>query len=143
MIRHVAGIAEIVEDLDQAVAFYRDVLGLEVETRNERYALVAVPGVPHFGLWSRAAAAEATFGDPAAIDRVPLGFTLGLEVDSVKGASDDLVSRGANLSQPPKEEPWGQITSRFLSPSGALCEFSETPNARMIAQDLRLDTDAE
>ena len=144
MIRHVAGIAEIVEDLDEAVAFYRNVLGLEVEARNDRYALVAVTGVLHFGLWSRAAAAEATFGDPAAVDRVPLGFTVGLEVDSVKDASEGLVSNGgAEPAQSPKQEPWGQSTSRFFSPSGALCEFSETPNARVIAQDLRLDADAE
>ena len=34
MIRHVAGIAEIVEDLDAAVRFYRDVLGLDVELKD-------------------------------------------------------------------------------------------------------------
>lgn len=143
MIRHVAGIAEIVEDLDQAVAFYRNVLGLEVEARNDRYALVSIPGVIHFGLWSRSAAAEATFGDPAAAGKIPLGFTLGLEVDAVKDASQNVVSKGARLAQSPKKEPWGQSTSRFFSPSGALCEFSETPNARVIAQDLRLESEAE
>lgn len=143
MIRHVAGIAEIVENIDEAVTFYRDVLGLEVEGHNDRYAVVSIPGVIHFGLWSRSAAAEATFGDPAAIDRIPLGFTLGLEVDSVKDASEGLVSKGAKLAQSPKKEPWGQTTSRFFSPSGVLCEFSETPNARLIAQDLRLESEPE
>ena len=143
MIRHVAGIAEIVEDLDQAVAFYRNVLGLEVEARNDRYAVVSIPGVIHFGLWSRSAAAEATFGDAAAADRVPIGFTLGLEVDSVENASEVLVSKGAKLAQSPKKEPWGQSTSRFFSPSGALYEFSETPNARVIAQELRLESESE
>lgn len=143
MIRHVAGIAEIVEKLDEAVTFYRDVLGLKVEANNDRYALVSIPGVIHFGLWSRAAAAEATFGDPAAIDRIPLGFTLGLEVDSVEEASAELESGGSSLAQSPKKEPWGQITSRFLSPSGALCEFSETPGARLIVEDLRLESEAE
>ena len=143
MIRHVAGIAEIVGNLDEAVNFYRDVLGLKVEANNDRYALVSISGVIHFGLWSRAAAAEATFGDPAAIDRIPLGFTLGLEVDSVEEASRNLASSSAKLAQSPKKEPWGQITSRFFSPSGALCEFSETPGARLIAQDLRLESKAE
>jgi len=31
MLRHVAGLAEIVEDVHAAVSFYRDVLGLTVE----------------------------------------------------------------------------------------------------------------
>ena len=106
MIRHVAGIAEIVEDVDQAVSYYRDVLGLPVEQGNDRYAVVTLPGVIHFGLWSRAAAAEATFGDPEAVDRVPLGFTLGFEVDSVEEASKDLRAKGAEITQPPKKEPW-------------------------------------
>ena len=143
MIRHVAGIAEIVENVNEAVTFYRDVLGLQVEPGNDRYAVVTIPGVIHFGLWSRVAAAEATFGDPTAIDRIQLGFTVGLEVDSVEAASENLGARGAKVAQAPKREPWGQMTSRFLSPSGALCELSETPNARSIAQDLRVESEAE
>ena len=31
MIRHVSGIAEVVDDIEAAVQFYRDILGLEVE----------------------------------------------------------------------------------------------------------------
>ena len=64
VIRHVSGIAEIVDDVDAAAQFYREVLGLPVEHEpGGGYSVVKVPGVLHFGLWSRAAAAEATFGD--------------------------------------------------------------------------------
>jgi len=32
MVRHVAGVAEVVDDIEAAVRFYRDDLGLEVTT---------------------------------------------------------------------------------------------------------------
>ena len=83
MIRHLAGIAEVVEDMEGAVEFYRDVLGLDVEYEaGSGYGLVKMPGILHFGLWSRTAAAVATFGDSSAVNRVPLGFSVGFEVDS-------------------------------------------------------------
>ena len=86
MIRHFAGVAEIVEDFEAAVQFYRDTLGLEVESLSEGYATATVPGVLHFGIWSRAEAAQATYGSPDAADRVPLGFTIAFEVDNVTEA---------------------------------------------------------
>jgi catechol 2,3-dioxygenase-like lactoylglutathione lyase family enzyme len=130
MIRHLAGIAEIVDDLDAAVRFYRDTLGLPVELRDPAgYAEVKLSGVLHFGLWLREHAARATGVPP---ERVALGVTLGLEVDAVDGAAAALAGRGVALVQPPHDEPWGQRTARFFSPSGMLCEVSETPWARTL-----------
>ena len=130
MIRHLSGIAEIVEDVDAAAAFYEG-LGLKVERPmpDAGYAVVEVPGVLHFGLWDRRACAESTFGSQEAVDEVRLGFTIGLEVDDVDEAGNSFtgtVLRGA------ADEPWGQRTLRFASPSGAICEFSATPEAREL-----------
>ena len=136
MIRHFAGVAEIVEDFEAAVQFYRDTLGLEVESLSEGYATATVPGVLHFGIWSRAEAAEATYGSPDAADRVPLGFTIAFEVDNVTEASQHLNNSAVNVVQPTKTEPWGQVTSRFITPSGALCEIAETPWGRRITQPM-------
>ena len=132
MIRHVAGIAEIVDDLDAAVRFYREALGLTVEPKEGGgYADVKLAGVLHFGLWERAHAARTTGVSP---DRIPLGFTVGFEVDTVDGADAALGARGVRLLQPPHDEPWGQRTARFVSPSGMLCEVSETPWARNLGE---------
>ena len=136
MIRHFAGVAEIVEDFEAAVQFYRDTLGLEVESLSEGYATATVPGVLHFGIWSRAEAAEATYGSPDAADRVPLGFTIAFEVDDVTEAAQHLDNAAVKIVQPTKTEPWGQVTSRFITPSGALCEIAETPWARRITQPM-------
>ena len=136
MIRHFAGVAEIVEDFEAAVQFYRDTLGLEVESLSEGYATATIPGVLHFGIWSRAEAAEATYGSPDAAERVPLGFTIAFEVDDVTEAAQHLDNAAVKIVQPTKTEPWGQVTSRFITPSGALCEIAETPWARRITQPM-------
>ena len=132
MLRHVAGIAEIVDDFEAAVRFYRDTLGLAVELKEPgSYAEVKLAGVLHFGLWQRGHAARSCGVAP---DRIPLGFTLGLEVEAVDGAAAALAARGVALIQAPHDEPWGQRTARFLSPSGMLCEVSETPWARELPE---------
>ena len=137
MIRHISAIAEVVEDVDAAVEFYRDVLGLTVEHQpGGRYATVEISGALHFSIWARSAAAEATFGDKDAADRIPLGFSVEFEVDSVTDATDAIGERGWQVVQPPKTESWGQSTSRFMLPSGMLGGFSETPWARLINQDM-------
>ena len=110
MIRHISAIAEVVDDVDAAVEFYRDVLGLTVEHQpGGGYATVEIPGVLHFSIWSRSAAAEATYGDKDTADRIPLGFSVEFEVDSVdstpptpsasaagRSSSRQRRSRGAN-----------------------------------------------
>ena len=136
MLRHFAGVAEIVEDVEAAIQFYRDTLGLEVESLSEGYATATVPGVLHFGIWSRAEAAEATYGSRDAAERVPLGFTIAFEVDEVTEAAQHLDNAAVEVVQPTKTEPWGQVTSRFITPSGALCEIAETPWARRITQPM-------
>ena len=142
MIRHVASIAEIVDDVDAAAEFYRDVLGIPLEwEQGASYVDVKLPGILHFAIWSRKSAAEATFGDADAIDKVPLGFTVGFEVDSVSDAAKAFNDSGQKVLQQPKVEPWNQTTSRFLSPGGSLCEVAETPWARRIVQDLEVQGD--
>lgn len=140
MIRHVAGIAEIVDDVDTAVGFYRDVLGLTVKQEAADYAVVEIPGVLHFGIWLRSHAARIVFKDPAAAPRIPLGFTVGFEVDSVDEATPALTRGDGALVQPAQDEPWGQRTLRFWSMSGALCELSETPSARRLAHNVQAES---
>ena len=142
MIRHISAIAEVVDDVDAAVEFYRDVLGLTVEHQSGgRYATVEISGALHFSIWSRSAAAEATFGDEDAVDRIPLGFSVEFEVDSVSDATDAISEHGWKIVQLAKTEPWGQVTSRFMFPSGMLGGFSETPWARRISRDLKATAD--
>ena len=109
MIRHVGSIAEIVDDFEAAVQFYRDALGLSVKpTPDANYADVVVEGVPHFGIWRRSHAAQIIYGDASATDRVPLGFTIGFEIDSVEDGEARLRQTGAQVRQASHVEPMGE-----------------------------------
>jgi len=137
MLRHLAGVAEIVDDVNVALAFYRDTLGLEVKQQvGDDYAVVAVPGVLHFGIWNRTHAALATFGNRDAADRIPLGFTLEFEVDNLERAADEVAAGGCEVVQPPHVEPWGQKTCRAIALGGGLLGFAETPWARDLKQQV-------
>jgi catechol 2,3-dioxygenase-like lactoylglutathione lyase family enzyme len=137
MVRHLAGVAEIVEDVNAALAFYRDTLGFQVKDQmGDDYAVVVVPGILHFGIWNRAHAALATFGTRDAADRIPLGFTLEFEVDDVATAARQVAVAGLDVVQPPHMEPWGQKTTRAFAPSGALLGFAETPWGRTLKQQV-------
>jgi catechol 2,3-dioxygenase-like lactoylglutathione lyase family enzyme len=137
MVRHLAGVAEIVEDVNAALAFYRDTLGFQVKDQmGDDYAVVVVPGILHFGIWNRAHAALATFGTRDAADRIPLGFTLEFEVDDVDTAAQQVAVAGLDVVQPPHMEPWGQKTTRAFAPSGALLGFAETPWGRTLKQQV-------
>ena len=137
MVRHLAGVAEIVEDVNAALAFYRDTLGFQVKDQmGDDYAVVVVPGILHFGIWNRAHAALATFGTRDAADRIPLGFTLEFEVDDVETAARQVAVAGLDVVQPPHMEPWGQKTTRAFAPSGALLGFAETPWGRTLKQQV-------
>ncbi len=140
MIRHVASIAEIVEDFEAALDHYHNVLGLEVEIfAKGEYAVAKVPGVLHFGIWQRRAAARQTLGNEAQAHDIPLGFTVGFEVDDVDEAAARLEEGGCRPAQPPQDEPWGQRTARYFSPSGALCEVAQTSWARRLARDVEAE----
>jgi catechol 2,3-dioxygenase-like lactoylglutathione lyase family enzyme len=138
MVRHLAGVAEIVEDVPAAVAFYRDTLGFTVKQQmGDDYVVFVVPGILHFGVWSRAAAAAAVFGDPAAADSVPLGFHLEFEVDDLEQTGKQIGASQCVLVQEPHEEPWGQKTCRAIAPGGGLLGFAITPWGRRITQQVQ------
>ncbi len=128
MIRHVSGIAEIVEDVEAAATFYEG-LGVKVSREGPDYAIADVPGILHFGIWARAHAAESTFGSRDATDRVPLGFCVALEVDEIDAAGKVL---GERVLRDAQDEPWGQRTLRFSSPSGSVSEVCESPGSREL-----------
>ncbi len=135
MFRHLAGVAEIVDDFPAALAFYRDTLGFTVKQQmGDDYAIIEMPGILHFGVWNRAHAAEATFGSRDQVDRVPLGFTLEFEVDEAGPAAEAIAAGGCHLVQGPHEEPWGQTTCRAIGLGGGLVGLAVTPWARRISQ---------
>jgi lactoylglutathione lyase len=114
----------VVEDLDRALTFYCDLLGLPLGHRSGPFAQLAT-GATRVALYERSAMA-ATLGrelDAPSPD-VP-GFELGFKVDDCDAVFDELVSGGANPAVPPTDRPWGQRTAYVRDPDGHLVELAQ------------------
>lgn len=114
----------IVEDMDRALRFYTDVLGLRLGHRSGDYAQLDT-GATRLGLYTRGAMAK-TLGmslKPPAHDAP--GFEIGFKVPDVGEAYSELVGRGASAVMPPTDRPWGQRTAYVRDPDGHLIELAQ------------------
>ena len=125
----VAGFSPIVPDPVAGQAFYREALGLPLETVAGDYLAVdGFGGTKHLGVWPLADAARSCFGADAWPDDGPVPqATLELEVADVAAAADELVAGGHTLVHGPRTEPWGQDIARLLGPEGLLIGVCHTP----------------
>lgn len=122
-------------DFAEALAFYRDVLGLPEEA-----AFEAEGGARVVILQAGRATLElANPAQKAMIDRVEVGrpvapkIRLAFEVTDTDGATTRLVDAGAELVAPPVETPWRSLNSRLDAPAGlqiTLFEELETREER-------------
>ena len=131
-ISFVAGFGPITRDGDAARAFWGDGLGITLEEPAPGYLTNDdLDGVKAFALWPLSQAAESTFGSaqwPADVP-VPQAWvefdvaTVGAVADAVA----ELTAAGHRVLKEATEEPWGQTTSRLLSPEGLLVGVTFTP----------------
>jgi lactoylglutathione lyase len=115
----------IVEDLDRALGFYVDVLGLRLGHRSGEYAQLDT-GATRLALYTRSAMAK-TLGislDPPA-SNAP-GFEVGFKVIDVDEAFNELIARGAQPVMPPTDRFWGQRTAYVRDPDGHLVELAQS-----------------
>jgi lactoylglutathione lyase len=114
----------IVEELDRALRFYTEVLGLRLGHRSGEYAQFDT-GSTRLALYTRRAMSEIlgiSLGAPTA--HAP-GFEIGFKVGDVDTAFSDLVARGAVSAVPPTERAWGQRTGYVRDPDGHLIELAQ------------------
>lgn len=107
-------------DYDEAVAFYRDVLGAPEELvvdgpEGERVTILDV---------GRATLELSNPAQVAMIDRVEVGrrvaprLRVAFEVADTRGVTDELVEAGAELVAEPTVTPWNSLNSRLEAPAG-------------------------
>jgi lactoylglutathione lyase len=112
----------IVEDLDRALNFYTDVLGLQLGHRSGDYAQLKT-GATRLAFYTREAMAKALgFSLKPPSDETP-GFEIGFKVEAVDAAFLELVEKGASPAMPPTTRPWGQRTAYVRDPDGHLIEL--------------------
>ena len=128
----VAGFGPIVRDVVKSRAFWGESLGVALEEAAPQYFTNDdLDGVKAFALWPLTQAAQSTFGTDAWPDDIPAPQAwLELDVESpaaVTQAVAELEDAGHQVLRGAHEEPWGQTTSRVLSPEGLLIGVTYTP----------------
>ena len=114
----------VVESLDRALAFYVDVLGLELNHRSGPYAQLQT-GVTRLAMYERTAMAETLGMELAPPAENTPAFELGFFVANVDNAYAELVISGATAVTPPADRTWGQRTAYVRDPDGNLIELVE------------------
>ncbi|MBT8246718.1 MAG: VOC family protein [Acidimicrobiia bacterium] len=109
-----------VEDFDEAVAFYRDVLGLD-----EEFSVESEGGARVVALQAGRATLELVNPEQRLlIDRLEVGrdvgrsIRVGFEVVDAAQATDAVVAGGAELVALPTRTPWDSLNSRLEAPGG-------------------------
>ena len=128
----VAGFGPIVRDVDASRAFWGAGLGIGLEEAAPDYwTNDDLGGVKAFALWPLAQAAESCFGTDTWPQEIPAPQAwLELDVESPEAVADavaELEAAGHRVLRGASEEPWGQTTSRLLSPEGLLVGITYTP----------------
>jgi len=117
----------VVQDLDRALRFYCDLLGMPLGHRSGPFAQLAT-GVTRVALYERSAMAATLGSELEAPSLGAPGFELGFKVEDCDAVYGDLVSGGATPAVAPTDRAWGQRTAYVRDPDGHLVE---------LAQDLR------
>src|SRR5437867_4228374 len=120
-ISFVAGFGPIVRDVDASRAFWGAGMGIELEEAAPNYwTSDHLDGVKAFALWPLSEAAESCFGTETWPQEIPAPQAwLELDLESPAAVADaavELEAAGYRLLRGAREEPWGQTTSRLLSP---------------------------
>jgi predicted enzyme related to lactoylglutathione lyase len=108
------------EDYEEAVRFYRDVLGLheQLAFEGEGDARVTILDA------GRATLELANPAQKRMIDEVEVGrqvapkYRIAFEVADAAATTDALVAAGAELIAPPTKTPWRSLNSRLAAPAG-------------------------
>jgi uncharacterized glyoxalase superfamily protein PhnB len=118
----VTGIAPqfLVDNLERAVAYYRDRLGFELDfTYQSFYAGVSRDGFTiHLKHAAKPAGERAHRKENEHIDAY-------IAVSGIRGLFDELRMRGADVIRPLEERPWACVDFHVEDPDGYILCFSE------------------
>ena len=99
-------IIEFVADMDRAVKFYRDVVGLPLKFES--------PG------WSEFATGDTSFALHPASAKNPAGtYDLGFTVPDLQRFYEQLQTQGVKFPMPPTKQDFGGMLAQFLDTEGA------------------------
>jgi lactoylglutathione lyase len=123
-----AGVILAVSDFERSVAFYRDLMGFEVEATYDDppYTTLTLAGT-RLSLAEQGHPAEDRPGVTmtAPEDSSKANVVLVIEVDDARTAYAKLQSKGARFLAEPYEPPWGGCRFFCVDPDGYLVEIEQ------------------
>jgi len=122
-----------VDDVDEALAFYRDAIGLtvlnDVEGNGWRWLSLGTPSQPGVALVLSAPGAGRSEEDAEALHRlVAKGAGPGplvLFSDDLDATFEQVRASGAEVLQEPMDQPWGPRDAAFRDPAGNLVRINQ------------------
>jgi len=101
-------VIKFVADMDRAVSFYRDVLGLPLKFQS--------PG------WSEFATGDTTLALHPASEKNPAGSVeLGFNVADLDRFHQEMSAKGVQFSMSPTKQDFGGYLAQFVDSEGARC----------------------
>jgi lactoylglutathione lyase len=98
-------VIEFVGDMDRAVKFYRDAVGLPLKF--------------HSPEWSEFSTGETTLGLHPASERNPAGkVEIGFNVPDIEKFYVEMKAKGVKFSMPPKKQDFGGVLAQFEDSEG-------------------------
>lgn len=116
------------DDFGGTVAFFRDVMGLEEESREEDFAILRMPGgeaVEVFG---------PSFRDH---EQFATGPVVGFLVEDVAGTRKEMEAQGVAFVGPVHAGDAGAAWSHFRGPDGKVYEITQVPDGELRERDQR------
>ena len=115
-----------VKDIQTMVAFYRDVLGFEINwDGNGPYAEFTNDGV-RFSMFERAQLPKILGQEPSYPEGINGTFELAVDLPTSADADREferVVRAGARVIYAPRDEPWGMHSAMIADPEGNLVEI--------------------
>ncbi|HEV2313857.1 MAG TPA: VOC family protein [Candidatus Acidoferrales bacterium] len=104
-------VIEFVEDMDRAVKFYRDIIGLPLKFQSSG--------------WSEFETGETTLGLHPASEKNRAGkCEVGFNVENLQSFYEQLRAKGVVFSMPPKKQDFGGTLAQFVDSEGAHVSIS-------------------
>ena len=125
-----------VNDVDEALAFYRDALGLEVQndvtSGDYRWVTLGTDAQPELGIVLSVPHAGRSQADGDALQELLTKGVLPLFVfrtDDVDGTFETVRAAGAEVLQEPMDQGWGPRDCAFRDPSGNTIRIAQASAA--------------
>ncbi|MFI5827722.1 VOC family protein [Streptomyces sp. NPDC051578] len=125
-----------VNDVDEALGFYRDALGLEVRndvaSGDHRWVTLGSPAQPGLEIVISEPHAGRSQADGNALQELLTKGVLPMVVfrtDDLDATFEKVRASGAEVLQEPIDQPWGPRDCAFRDPSGNLVRINQAPAA--------------